>query len=50
VGVEQGVSVFELVGLWQALQDLLDCEVNLITEGISDQRFMRRIQRDVVPL
>lgn len=46
----QGVSLFDMVGLWLDLQDLLDCEVSLITDGIDDQRFLRRIQADMVAL
>lgn len=50
VTVQKGVSVFDLVGLWQDLQDLLGCKVSLITDGIEDTRFLRRIEADVIPL
>lgn len=32
VTVRQGVSVFDMVGLWLDLKDLLGCEVSLITD------------------
>ncbi|MCB9454152.1 MAG: nucleotidyltransferase domain-containing protein [Anaerolineaceae bacterium] len=54
VATRSGVSVFDLVGLWLDLQDLLGREVSLITDGIEDdprnQRFMQRVRKDVVPL
>ena len=50
VTVRDQVSVFDLVGLWLDLKDLLDCEVNLLTDGISDRRFLSRILSDAVAL
>lgn len=50
VTVRDQVSVFELVGLWLDLKDLLGCEAGLITEGIPDRRFLRRIMSDAVTL
>lgn len=50
VTARDGTSLFDIVGLWQDLQDLLDCEVSLITDGIDDQRFLRRIEVDLVAL
>ena len=50
VTVHDRVSVFDLVGLWQDLKDLLGCEVSLITDGIPDRRFLRRIMSDAVTL
>ena len=50
VTVRDQVSVFELVGLWLDLKDLLGCEVSLITDGIPDRRFLRRIMSDAVTL
>ena len=50
VTAQKGVSVFDLVGLWQDLQDLLGCEVSLVTDGIEDQRFLQRIEPDTIPL
>ncbi len=50
VTARDGTSLFDIVGLWQDLQDLLDCEVSLITDGIDDQRFLRRIEAEIVAL
>jgi uncharacterized protein len=43
-------TIFDLVGLWLDLKDLLGREVSLIRERESDDAFMQRIKRDVVPL
>lgn len=47
-----GVSVFDLVELWLDLQDLLGCEVSLITDDPRSrrERFMRRVLAEAVPL
>lgn len=50
VTTREGVSVFDIVGLWLDLQDLLGCAVSLITDGIDDPRFLQRIQADMVAL
>lgn len=50
VSVKPGVTMFDLVGLWQDLQALLGCEVNLLTDGIPDEPFMWRVRRDAVRL
>jgi len=50
VSAERGVSIFDMVGLWLDLQELLGCEVSLVTDGINDERFLRRIQKDAIPL
>jgi predicted nucleotidyltransferase len=50
VSAQSGVSVFDMVGLWLDLQDLLERDVSLITDNINDPRFLERIQVDVVPL
>ncbi len=52
VNARPGTSVFELVGLWLDLKDLLGREVSLITDDRSphNERFMRRVLKDVVPL
>lgn len=43
-------SIFDLVGLWLDMQDLLEREVSLIPEDIDDARFMQAIQTDAVGL
>lgn len=50
VNARPGTTVFDLVGLWLDLKDLFGRDVSLITDGIEDQRFLRRIQRDLVKL
>jgi hypothetical protein len=50
VSMREGASVFDLVGLWLDLKDLLDCEVSLISDGIEDKAFLKRIAADVVSL
>jgi hypothetical protein len=50
VTARKGVSLFDIVGLWLDLQDLLGCEVSLVTDGIDDERFLRRIHADLVVL
>ncbi len=50
VTARPGTSMFEIVGLWLDLKDLLGREVSLITDGIDDQRFLRGIQRDLITL
>ena len=52
VSVREGVSMFDLVGLWLDLQDLLGCEISLVTDDDHprQERFMQRIQSDAVNL
>ncbi len=50
VTANAGTNVFDVVGLWLDLQELLGCQVNLITDGVADQRFLQRAQADAVTL
>jgi predicted nucleotidyltransferase len=52
ISVKDGVSMFDLVGLWLDLQDLLGREVSLVTDDHHPraERFMRRARKDAVPL
>lgn len=52
ISTQSGVSMFDLVGLWLDLQDLLGCEVSLITddEHPRRERFMDKVRKDCVPL
>ena len=43
-------SIFEVVGLWLDLQDLLGYEVSLITDDTPDDHFMGNILEDAVAL
>jgi predicted nucleotidyltransferase len=43
-------SVFDLVGLWLDLKELLGCDVSIIPDSASDERFMQSVLEDAVPL
>lgn len=43
-------SIFELVGLWLDLKDLIGRDVSLIADEIEDKRFLNRILNDAVLL
>ena len=52
VSTREGVSMFDLVGLWLDLQDLLGRDISLITDDDHprQERFMQRVRKDAVPL
>jgi hypothetical protein len=50
VTVREGVSIFDLVGLWLDMKGLLGCEVSLISDETPDRRFLSRIRQDAVAL
>ena len=52
VSFDEGASLYELSGLWQDLQDLLQRKVDLTTENANprNERFMRRVLKEAVPL
>lgn len=50
VNFREGTSLFELSGFWQDLQELLGCDVNLLSENGLKERFRKRIEGDIVPL
>jgi uncharacterized protein len=50
VTTRQGVSLFDMVGLWLDLKALLGREVSLVTDGIQDREFLQRIEHDAVAL
>jgi uncharacterized protein len=43
-------SIFDMVGLWLDLKDLMEREISLISDSTQDERFMTRILKDAVPL
>ena len=43
-------SVFDLVGLWLDLQELLGCAVSIIPDDAADETFMQSVLEDAVPL
>ena len=45
-----GSSIFDQVGLWQDLQDLLDCEVDLLTDHPDAGRVTSIARQEAVPL
>jgi len=50
VDMEPGRSLFDLGGLLFDLQELLDCEVDVVTENGLRQRIRERVLREAVPL
>lgn len=52
VDMRAGASMFDLVGLWLDLKDLLGCEVSLVTDDDHPRRarFMQHAREDAVPL
>lgn len=52
VDVRMGTGMFDLVGLWLDLKDLLEREVSLVTDDDHPrrERFMRRVYKDALPL
>jgi predicted nucleotidyltransferase len=43
-------SVFDLVGLWLDMQELLGCAVSIIPDSAPDEGFMHSVLEDAVPL
>jgi hypothetical protein len=50
VEMRAGATIFDLVGLWLDLKELLGREVSVISEGGLKERFRQRIAQDLVPL
>lgn len=52
VTVKEGVSMFDLVGLWLDLRELLGYEVSLVTDDDTprQEHFMQRITDDLISL
>lgn len=50
VTVRDGVSIFDLVGLWLDMKKLLGYEVSLIPDETPDELFLSRIRQDAVAL
>jgi predicted nucleotidyltransferase len=50
VTAKDGTTIFDLVGLWLDLKDLLGCEVSLLSEGGLGERFKRNIEKDLISL
>ena len=50
ITVPPSCSVFDLVGLWLDMQELLGCAVSLIPDNAADEAFLREVQEDAIPL
>jgi hypothetical protein len=52
VSFQDGASIYEMSGLWQDLEALLGCKVDVASDDVHPrrERFMQRIAKDVVPL
>ena len=50
VDVEPGRSLLDIVGLWQDLEDLLHCKVDLLTHGGLSPYLRDRILQEARPL
>ena len=50
VEMEEGRSLLDHVALWQDLEDLLGCEVDVVSEGGLHWYIRERVLEDAVPL
>lgn len=50
VKMERGRTLLDLVGLWQDLEELLGCKVDVIAEGGISPYLRERIIEEAVPL
>ena len=50
VDFQPGTSMWDIIGLWQDLSELLGCEVSVITESTLEGRFKQSVLKDAVPL
>jgi predicted nucleotidyltransferase len=50
VRLEDQRSLLDLIGLWQDLEDLLVCEVDVVTERGLKERMRERVLREAVSL
>jgi hypothetical protein len=50
VEMEEGRSLLDLVGLWQDLEELLGCEVDVVTEGGLSPYLRDIILTEAIPL
>ena len=50
VEMEKGQSLLDLVGLWQDLEDLLGCKVDVLTDGGLSPYLRERIYAEALPL
>ena len=50
VQMEPGRTLLDLVGLWQELEELLGCKVDVVTEGGLSPYLRKRIMEEAVSL
>lgn len=50
VDMEQGRNLLDLVALWQDLEELLGCRVDVITDGGISPYLRERIYAEAIPL
>lgn len=48
VDIPEGWGLFALGGLYADIEDALTCQVDLVTTGIEDKKFLANIQKDEV--
>lgn len=50
VAFQDGTSIWDVIGLWQELSELLGCEVSVVTESTLEGRFRENVLKDAVLL
>ncbi|MDQ7025711.1 MAG: nucleotidyltransferase family protein [Anaerolineae bacterium] len=50
VSFRDGTSIFDQVGLWLDLQDLLGCDVDLLTDHPEAGRVTKTVRQKAIPL
>lgn len=50
VAFQEDTSIWDVIGLWQDLSELLGCEVSVVTESTLEGHFRENILKDAVPL
>ncbi len=50
VDFSEGSTIFDAVGLWQDLTEMMGRDVSVIGEDSPDDPFMQRILKDAIPL
>ena len=50
VDLPKGWGLLELSGMYVDIEEALNCSIDLVTTGIEDRQFLRKIQQDEVIL
>ena len=48
VTMPDGASIFDMVGLWLDLKELLQCEVSLVSDQVNDTPFLEQIEKGAI--